>query len=259
MTSDRLKSKGVARLIAFVVAAAAALTFAGPASAVVFRDPTGDSGAAPDVASLTVTNDASARIVFRFALANRPNGLELSDSAFDVVSFSLNSDRNAATGDADGDDYLIQLARERFSVARWGGSAYATLATANARMTRSGATVTFTIASGNLGATRAFDVAVASVRIVAGGFATGEIAPDTGRWTYTLVRYCVAPNVTGKTLAAAKRAIRAAGCAVGKVARRAATAKKGRVVAQSPKAGTTRPRGAKVSLVVSRGKSSTRR
>jgi hypothetical protein len=255
MARDRRKSNGAARVVALVAAAGAVLVLAGAASAVVFRDPTGDSGSAPDVASLTVTNDARGGIAFGFALANRPNGLEVSDSAYDLVSVVLNTDRNAATGDADGDDYLIQLAGDRFSVARWSGSAYATLATANARVTRSGGAVTLTIASRDLGRTRAFDVSVVSVRILAGGFATGEIAPDTGRWTYTLVRYCVAPNVTGMTLAAAKRAIRAADCAVGKVARRAATAKKNLVVAQSPKAGTTRPRGAKVNLVVSRGKS----
>jgi hypothetical protein len=240
--------------LALAAGAVAALALAGPASAVVFQDPTGDSGAAPDIASLTVTNDARARIAFRFALANRPNGLEVSDSAYDLVSVFLNADRNATTGDADGDDYMIQLAGDRFSIARWSGSAYAALATADARATRSGGTATLTIASRDLGGTRAFDLSVVSVRIAAGGFARGEIAPDTGRWTYTFVRYCVAPKVTGKTLAAAKRAIRAAECAVGKVARRAATAKKNRVVAQSPKAGTTRPRGTKVNLVVSRGK-----
>jgi beta-lactam-binding protein with PASTA domain len=60
------------------------------------------------------------------------------------------------------------------------------------------------------------------------------------------------PKVTGRRLAAAKRAIKQAGCAVGKVSAKKAKGKKGVVLAQSPKAGATKPARTKVKLVVRR-------
>jgi hypothetical protein len=66
---------------------------------------------------------------------------------------------------------------------------------------------------------------------------------------------CVVPNVKRKPLAAAKRKITAAHCRTGKVAKaRSKSVPKGRVVSQTPKAGKTLAAGAKVNLVVSRGR-----
>jgi hypothetical protein len=66
---------------------------------------------------------------------------------------------------------------------------------------------------------------------------------------------CIVPKVKGKTLAAAKKAVVRAHCAVGKVSKAfSAKVKKGRVVSQKPKPGTKRSPGAKVSLVVSKGR-----
>jgi Tol biopolymer transport system component len=64
---------------------------------------------------------------------------------------------------------------------------------------------------------------------------------------------CVVPRVIGMRLAVARKKIGSANCLVGGV-RRAHAAKRraGKVIAQSPKAGSVRPRGAKVSLVVAR-------
>ncbi len=66
---------------------------------------------------------------------------------------------------------------------------------------------------------------------------------------------CVVPNVKHKRLAAAKRSIAAAHCRTGKVAKaKSKTVAKGRVVAQSPRAGKKLAAGAKVNLIVSRGR-----
>jgi hypothetical protein len=65
---------------------------------------------------------------------------------------------------------------------------------------------------------------------------------------------CRVPRVVGKTLAAATRAIAAAHCRVGRVRRAYSTRVRGRVVSQSPRVGRTLARGARVSLVVSRGR-----
>jgi beta-lactam-binding protein with PASTA domain len=61
--------------------------------------------------------------------------------------------------------------------------------------------------------------------------------------------------VVGLKLAKAKARIRARHCRVGTITRKPSTpAKKGRVLAQRPKAGKTLRRGAKVSLKVGRGR-----
>jgi PASTA domain-containing protein len=65
---------------------------------------------------------------------------------------------------------------------------------------------------------------------------------------------CIVPKVVGKKLRAAKSAIRARHCKVGKVSYGKSTKqKKGRVVGQKPRAGSHRANGAKVNLVVGRG------
>jgi hypothetical protein len=65
---------------------------------------------------------------------------------------------------------------------------------------------------------------------------------------------CIVPKVVGKKLRAAKRAIRARHCKVGKVSYAKSTKKKkGRVIRQRPRAGSHRANGAKVNLVVGRG------
>src|SRR5579862_497822 len=65
---------------------------------------------------------------------------------------------------------------------------------------------------------------------------------------------CVVPKVIGKTLSAAKKALTAASCSVGKIRTVYAKAKRGRVVAQHPKPGTHLKHGGKVALTVSKGK-----
>jgi hypothetical protein len=64
---------------------------------------------------------------------------------------------------------------------------------------------------------------------------------------------CVVPRLAGKTLRAARTALARARCGLGRVRRvRTRRARVGRVVSQSPRAGTRRPRGTKVNLVVGR-------
>ena len=65
---------------------------------------------------------------------------------------------------------------------------------------------------------------------------------------------CVVPKVTGKPLAAAKKAMTHGACTVGKIRyASSATVKKGSVISQRPKAGKKLAYHAKVSLLVSKG------
>jgi hypothetical protein len=249
-----LRSGGVAARsartgLAAAIVAAAAFAFPGVASATVFNDTAADSGTAGDVTSLEVTNDARGRVTFRLTFGNRPNGLEPEDF---VVVF-LNTDRNAATGDPEGDDFALQFSQGAFLVRGWTGSQFAAVEAPEAVATSRGGTITLTLPKADLGNTAGFEIVVFSVRIVNNAIESGEAAPDAGEWMYQLVVFCVVPNVRGKTLAAARTAIRRANCAVGRVSRKTASARKGRVTAQSPRVGTTRARGARVNLVVSKG------
>jgi hypothetical protein len=66
---------------------------------------------------------------------------------------------------------------------------------------------------------------------------------------------CIVPDVRKKTLAAATMAIRRGHCSMGKVRGvYSATVKKGRVISQRPDPGARLANGAKVNLVVSKGK-----
>jgi hypothetical protein len=66
---------------------------------------------------------------------------------------------------------------------------------------------------------------------------------------------CKVPKLKGKTLAAAKLALTSAHCAAGRVTnKRSASVRRGRVLAQGLKAGTTHRTGTRVSLVISRGR-----
>jgi hypothetical protein len=66
---------------------------------------------------------------------------------------------------------------------------------------------------------------------------------------------CVVPKLKGKTLKAARRAIKSHACRVGRVRHAfSKRVKKGRVISQKPKPGRHLRRGAKVSLVLSKGR-----
>jgi hypothetical protein len=65
---------------------------------------------------------------------------------------------------------------------------------------------------------------------------------------------CAVPNVAKKTLAQARHLVTAAHCQVGKITKAYSRARKGSVVSQKPGAGAKLSAGAKVNLVVSKGK-----
>ena len=66
---------------------------------------------------------------------------------------------------------------------------------------------------------------------------------------------CVVPNLKGKTLAAARRSIRSHACSVGAIKHaRSRRVKTGRVISQRPKPGKRLHLGARVNLVVSKGR-----
>jgi uncharacterized delta-60 repeat protein len=95
-------------------------------------------------------------------------------------------------------------------------------------------------------------------RIVVGGATYADFRGPPA--DFALARYlnpapCKVPNVRGRKLRVAKARIRTARCGVGIITRkRSKQAKKGRVLSQRPKAGTTVPSGTEVSVVVGKGR-----
>ena len=83
-----------------------------------------------------------------------------------------------------------------------------------------------------------------------GGAPPAGAAPAPQR---VAARRCKVPRLRGKTLAAAARALRRAGCRVGRLSRkRTRGGKRKRVVAQSPRAGLRRAAGTRVKLTLRR-------
>jgi hypothetical protein len=83
--------------------------------------------------------------------------------------------------------------------------------------------------------------------------AVGNSSTTTRR--IVIAEPCVVPAVVGKSLAAARAAIRRSHCRAGRITRaRSTTVPKGRVLSQRPAAGRRLARGAEVNLVVSRGR-----
>ena len=82
------------------------------------------------------------------------------------------------------------------------------------------------------------------------------ISEQTVTATFSLLpKPCVVPKLRGKTVKAAKRAIRAHDCTVGKVKHAASRKmKKGHVISQRPRAGRHLRHGARVNLVLSTGR-----
>lgn len=97
--------------------------------------------------------------------------------------------------------------------------------------------------SGNAGC----QVTVGADTTVTATFASKPKPPPSPR--------CVVPKVKGKTLAAAKQAIKAHNCSVGKITHATSRrVKKGHVVSQRPNPGTRLKHGAKIALVISKGR-----
>ena len=82
--------------------------------------------------------------------------------------------------------------------------------------------------------------------VTASGNAVGVLLNSTGM--------CNVPALRGLTLAAAKKALAGANCRLGKVARAHSKVAAGHVSSQKPAAGTVRPVGARIDLVVSLGR-----
>lgn len=86
-----------------------------------YQDSTGEDATAPDITTLTVSNDDAGIISFRVNVPNRPTLGQ--DMLFELW---VDSDNNGATGSPDvgGADYVVQLVRGEVSLYKWDGTDY---------------------------------------------------------------------------------------------------------------------------------------
>jgi hypothetical protein len=85
--------------------------------------------------------------------------------------------------------------------------------------------------------------------------AASDASPVVVARPITRVARCLVPNLRGRSLSQARAAIRRSLCATGAVRRAySRSVRRGRVMAQTPRAGARLRRGAKVNLVISRGR-----
>ena len=160
------------------------------ANSATFQDSIGEDPNAPDVTSITVSNDDAGMLTFQIDISNRP--------AFTQDMFLLlfvDADQNAATGDqaSYGADFVIQLVPGAADLFQWNGSDYV-LAASETSLTfaysPTGATIH--ISASELNKTKAlkFGVLAASGAVVSSDGSVdfsqvhADAAPDFGHGFY---------------------------------------------------------------------------
>jgi hypothetical protein len=163
----------------------------GSSNITTFPDSTGEDAAAPDITSVVVSNDDAGNITFQINISNRP---ALTPDMYALIF--LDTDQNAATGDADslGAEYAIVLDPGVVNLLKWSGSDYLPAASQTSltfSYLTTGATIR--ISASDLGKTKAFrfgTIAASGLTIDAAGKADltnvhRDFAPDIGHGFFT--------------------------------------------------------------------------
>ena len=155
-----------------------------------YTDSTGEIANAPDITTLTVSNDDAGNITFQVNVPNRPTLTP------DMLMFIyLNTDDNTSTGDPQifGTDDVIQLAAGSVNLFPWTGVTYGSaVATPSLTYSWTNGVVTVHISDSALKGTKGFEFAVeVDSGIVADESgnpdftnAVGDVAPDPGHGLY---------------------------------------------------------------------------
>jgi len=162
------------------------------ANTTTYTDSTGEDPTGPDITTITVSNDDAGLITFTISIPNRSSPMT-SDAEYEAF---IDSDNNAATGDKDGDDYLLDVYTDPSQgpiivLWRWNGSSYSRVQSSAGGSYGTGV-ITMRISAADLGGTTTFKfivLALAGVVVNASGFdysnAHGDIAPNSGSYSYS--------------------------------------------------------------------------
>jgi hypothetical protein len=218
-----------------------------------YVDPYGDGAYAPDISTVTVSNDQVGTIEIRVDTPNFPNptwGM--------FFSFLLDTDQNPGTGDDLGADYLISISETMNSILLhgWNGSWDYTVPQSTLQGVAWSYGPTVSINRSDLANTVGMNFWLRSSWNDSHSV-DYDFAPDIGLppWSYKLVFAppvrCLVPRVIGLRLSSARSRIGRAHCAVGRI-RRAQSRRVGRVIGQRPRPGRTLARGSRINLVIGR-------
>ena len=195
---------------AFAVPTLASGALSAPAAnSVTFQDSTGEDPAAPDITTVTVSNDDTGLITFRVNVPNRPTLGQ--DMLFEIW---VDSDDNAATGDPElaGVDYVMQLVRGEINLYKWDGTDFTRRFGDPSAVTLSQsyqAGLTVRISASELGNTKKFKFFVIALSGLVVDPVTGEIdgtnavgdgAPGGGTGLYPYEVKIAAPTLVAKKL-----------------------------------------------------------
>lgn len=169
---------------AAVVASASGSSALHTAAPSTFTDPAGDSGDAPDVTSVVVSNNTTGQVTFLVTFPAAPSGTLGTDIYID-------SDRNGSTGDpnvagAEWDLYQ-DWSTHQYAVGTWNGSSWvdAPATTVSVSTNGAGNQLSFSINRSEIGNTTGFNFWVDSYN-GQGGAGHEDQAPDNGLWSYTI-------------------------------------------------------------------------
>jgi len=168
------KSRGL-----IAAALTAALILVPTASSGDYTDPSGDSGTAGDLTSVTVAGDkASGQLLFRMT------GTNIASSETTPLILDIDSDANPLTGDItfNGMDYEFDVDNSSYGFFHWNGSDW--VATPDLSVQVSGGTgqILISVNKSELGNSSTFNFFVVSFNVADRAF---DLAPDKGAFNYS--------------------------------------------------------------------------
>ena len=187
-------SRGLVAASAAAVVLVCAASSAGFGTAQSYSDPQGDQqGNAPDVTTITVSNDSSGDITWQIGVANQPTL-----TADSQVVVWVDSDRNPSTGAPNtlGSEHVFLVGADGYSFLRWTGTEYvvAPFSTVDVEYD-AGARIK--VNRSELGNTTGFNFWVRGLQETSPETADIDDAPNDGTFAYALTGVAPRHGVVG--------------------------------------------------------------
>jgi hypothetical protein len=195
----KLQKRHTAAAVLVALAVAALVAGGAGAAPATFTDPAGDSGGAPDITNVAVSDNGSGAITVSVTVGSLP--------PLSGVAVFLNTDKNDSTGSSSGSEVRLEVVQDTsdwaWDMYKWAGSDWQEMAQSTTQhFSRSGNVFTWTLGSADLGPSNGFTFWATSLLTDAGGnLVARDDAPDGGDWVYDLPAAAAIVPAIGKPLA----------------------------------------------------------
>jgi hypothetical protein len=187
-------------LPALALAVVALIGAAPAAGAMSLTDPVGDSGAAADITSVALSDDAATGLATLVVTAtNLPvNGF---------VDIWIDTDKNRSTGSLSGSEYYLEAWKSSddagWDMEQWSGKDWQEAPESSTeRFNRSGDVYTWTFSKADIGDVTGFAFSAASYLFDdSNNLVAIDLAPDAGDWTFDFAKAAVIAPAIGKPFA----------------------------------------------------------